>query len=342
VSRARAAFRYAVTVPGITAPFSVLCHGRAVIFMLHRFRHAEMGIEGLDVADVRRGLEYLRRKRYELVPVAEVFERLAGRGRALDRTVAFTMDDGYLDQATVGGDVFAAYDCPVTTFVTTGFLDGQLWLWWDRIEHVFRRTRRRQLGIDLASRRVDYRWDDAPGRMRAQLDFIERCKEVADAEKHAAIGRLAAEAEVDLPDRPPEQYRPMSWDDLRACEKRGMTFGPHTVTHPILGRATLVDAHREIAESWARLRSEALQPVPVFCYPNGRWRDFGSREVGALKRLGLAGALVGEAGYADVHSFRRDEGPFRVRRFHFPDTIADLIQLVSGVERFKQILRREA
>ena len=32
--------------------------------------------------------------------------------------VVFTMDDGYFDQATVGGAIFAEFDCPVTTFVS--------------------------------------------------------------------------------------------------------------------------------------------------------------------------------------------------------------------------------
>ena len=343
MSAARAAFRYALAIPGVTAPFRALLRGRAVIFMLHRFRHEGMGIEGTDPADLRQGLEYLRRRRYELLPLPEMFERLAGRGRPLNGAVAFTLDDGYEDQATVGGAIFAEYDCPVTTFVTTGFLDRRLWFWWDRIEYVFRHTKRRALSARLGSQPVSYRWEDDAERLRAQLDFVEHCKEVADAEKHDGIQRLAAAAEVELPERAPEPYGPMSWDQLRRCEERGMSFGPHTVTHPVLRQTAGEQASREIADSWARVRAEARQPVPVFCYPNGRWRDFGAREIATLEGLRFAGALVGESGYADVHSFGQDkDAPFRVRRFHFPGAVPDLIQLVSGVERFKQILRREA
>jgi peptidoglycan/xylan/chitin deacetylase (PgdA/CDA1 family) len=313
-----------------------------VIFMLHRFRHAGMGIEGCDPADLRRGLGYLRKQRYDLVPLAEMFERLAGRGRPLDRSVAFTMDDGYQDQATVGAAIFAEYDCPATTFVTTGFLDGQLWCWWDRIEYVFRHARRSELEVSLGGASLRYRWDGAAERTGALLDFIERCKEVSDGDKEAGIRLLAARAEVDLPRRAPEQYAPMSWDQLRKCEDRGMSFGPHTVTHPVLRRVGSAEATHEIAESWARLRAEARQPVPVFCYPNGRWQDFGPREIATLRCLGFTGALVGEPGYADGRSFRADaDGPFRVRRFHFPEATLDVAQLVTGLERLKQILRRE-
>jgi len=215
VSHVKAAVRYALTVPGLTAPFGVLRRGRAVIFMLHRFRDREAGIDGHDPAHLRRGLEYLRRKRYDLVSLTEILQRLAGHGRPLDRSVAFTMDDGYFDQATVGGPIFAQFDCPVTTFVSTGFLDRRLWFWWDRIEYVFGQTSRRQLRVRLGQELVSYRWADERGRTNAQRNFAERCKEVPDGDKEAGIQQLAAEAEVDVPARVPERYEPMSWEQLR-------------------------------------------------------------------------------------------------------------------------------
>src|SRR4030095_7304130 len=118
--------------------------------------------------------------------------------------VAFTLDDGYEDQATVGAPIFAEYDCPVTTFVTTGFLDRELWFWWDRIEYVCRHTKRPRVTVRLGSSPVSYRWEKAGERLRAQLDFIERCKEVPDAEKHAGMQALAADAEVELTQHAPE------------------------------------------------------------------------------------------------------------------------------------------
>ena len=68
--------------------------------------------------------------------------------------------------------------------------------------------------------------------------------------------------------------------------------------------------------------------------------DFGEREVAVLRRLGFLGALAAEAGYANALSFRRSQDDrFRVPRFGFPDELPQMIQYVSGVERFKQLLR---
>lgn len=331
-----------LTVPGVTAPFAPLLHDRAAVFMLHRFRDADRAVEGIDPAVVEGGLSYLRRHRYDLVGLEELFGRLAGHGRPLRRAVAFTLDDGYLEQATIAAPLFARYDCPVTTFVATGFLDGKVWFWWDQIEYVFLRSRRREVAVRLDGVEARYTWEDDAGLRRALDEFSLWCKRLPDALKGAAIAAASRSAEVEIPAEPPSGYLPMSWDLARACERHGMSFGPHTVTHPILSRTPDERSRREIAESWSRLRAEVTHPVPIFCYPNGCWDDFGPREIAVLEELGFRGAVAGENAYADARALKRLAAErFRVPRFGYPEDLPHAIQIVSGVERLKQIVRRE-
>jgi hypothetical protein len=160
-----------------------------------------------------------------------------------------------------------------------------------------------------------------------------------DAEA-AEIAHLAQEAEVDLPDAAPSMYAPMTWDHVRTLEGQGMTFGPHSVSHPILSRIQAESAVREITESWRRVREEARSPVPIFCYPNGCDADYGDREVAALRDLGFVGALSAEGGFADPASFREGgDGPFRTKRLPFPEELSHLAQYVTGIERFSRIVR---
>jgi peptidoglycan/xylan/chitin deacetylase (PgdA/CDA1 family) len=315
--------------------------GRAAIFMLHRFAQPDLGVQGHDTEILRTVLAWLRRERYELVPLADLFRRLGGEGPPFRRAVCFTIDDGYLDHATIGSPVFAEFDCPVTTFVTTGFLDQRLWFWWDRIEWIFAQSTRGRSRVVLGGVPLEYRWGDAGERDRVRADFTARCKEVPDLEKGTAILALANDAEVMLPDSPPPPYRPMSWDQLRQCETRGMTFGPHTVTHPVLTRTSDEQSEWELEESWRRLKEEAARPVPVFCYPNGRTVDFGTRETATLRRLGFHGAVTGVEGYADVRAFGRStESPFRTPRFSYAESLPHMIQYASGLEWVKRQIRR--
>lgn len=338
----RNAYHQLLLVPVVPFLFRHARRNCATIFMMHRFTHRDRGIEGFDPGQLRNGLDYLRRNKYEFLSLADLFSRLAGNGPELSGAVVFTIDDGYIDHAEIAAPIFAEYDCPVTTFATTGFLDGQLWMWWNKIEYIFASTRRKTLEFGLNDNPVRYELSHEKTISAAREDIVQRCKTLGD-ERHKAIARLAESAEVDLPVSAPVMYAPMTWDDARACEKRGMTFGPHTVTHPILSQLpTEQQAAAEISESWRRLCAEVSNPVPVFCYPNGRWNDFGPREIGIFRNLGFSGAVVGEPGFATPASFSLDNNaPFKVCRMSFPETLSDLIQYVSGIERCKQMVRRQ-
>jgi peptidoglycan/xylan/chitin deacetylase (PgdA/CDA1 family) len=316
-------------------------HGRATIFMLHRLRHPELGNEGHDPEVLRKLLSYLRRDRYALLPLDEIFARLQDGGQPLRRAVAFTLDDGYVDQAAVAAPIFAEYDCPATTFVTTGFLDGEIWQWWDQIEFVLLRTKRPELTVSLGERRIHYSLGAAAERQAASDDFAERCKEVTNAEREAAIVDLSERAQVELPRAVPPAYAPMTWAQLRACEARGMAFAPHTVTHPVLARTPADRSRWEIEHAWQRLRDEARRPLPIFAYPNGRDRDFGSGEIETLRDLGFRGAVTTEYGYASADSSRRsDDARFRVPRVPFWNRLPSMIYSASGAERVVQLLMR--
>ena len=83
----------ALASPGLTVPFYPLMRGRAAVFMLHRFRDPERGVEGEDPVLLRRTLAFLRRRRVEFVALPDLFARLRGEGPPLRRAVAFTIDD---------------------------------------------------------------------------------------------------------------------------------------------------------------------------------------------------------------------------------------------------------
>lgn len=337
---ARRVYHKLLLVPRVPSFVRHLQRDYATIFMVHRVRGGDPSIAGLDSDDLRRGLLYLRRNGYELVSLQDLFRRLGGNGPRLRGAVAFTLDDGYLDQAEVAAPIFREFDCPVTTFLATGFLDGTLWLWWDKVEYIFSNTRRPSLVVRVGATEARYDLNARSGSKRATADFVSRCKVVDDDEKHDAIARLANEAEVDLPSAAPQRYAPLTWDEVRRLERQGMSFGAHTVTHPILSRTPPERAAAEISESWRRVQEEVRHPVPIFCYPNGHHTDFGEREVAIVRELGFVGALSGEAGFAEPTFFQRGgDAPFAIKRQPFPEELSVLAQYAGGIERLKHIVR---
>jgi hypothetical protein len=163
-------------VPGADSLFAPFARRCGVVFMLHRFRGPGFAPDGFDPAALRRSLAYVRRKKYNVASI-EALLRCNLEGRAVpDRSIAFTIDDGYADHAEIAAPIFAEFDCPVTTFVTTGFLDEKLWFWWDQIEFIFANSALSTVFTHLDDTPLEYSLRSAPERATATSDFVARCK----------------------------------------------------------------------------------------------------------------------------------------------------------------------
>ena len=327
----------------MTALVQPLTRGLASVFMLHRFADSARQNAGHDAQILRAHLAYLRRNRYELVGLGELVSRLQNRDTRLGKTVAFTVDDGYADYATIGASVFEEFDCPATVFIVTGVTDAGGWYWWDRLRVTLEMANRRTLDIEIGGKPVHLEWADAAGAAHAARRIIDRMKVVSDAERRSILDRVAAAVDGEVPATPPARYAAMSWDEIRACGRGVTTFGAHTVTHPILARTDDATSRIEIETSWRRLSAETTAAIPVFCYPNGGETDLGSREIGILRELGITAAVTSRPGYATVAAFHAGvDAPFLVPRFPYGGETNGLVQIVSGVERIKMAVRRTA
>ena len=205
---------------------------------------------------------------HQVLGLPALIENLADPGADLSRAVALTVDDGYHDFADLAADVFLAYDCPVTSFVTTGFLDGRVWMWWDQVDYCLAHAGRPTLSIEVAGEvlQLDLR---GPERAASALCLWTALKRVSTADRIRLTAELAARLDLTIPDAPPADCRPMQWNDVRSLSRRGLRFAPHTVTHPVLSRSPDGEAAFEIEESWRRVGQEEPTAEPVFAYPHG-------------------------------------------------------------------------
>ena len=332
----------AALTSGYVSPFvRPLVRGADTILTLHRFADPAHDVPGQDVGALRSDLAYLRKHRYELVGVGEIITRFVDRVPGGQSAIAFTVDDGYYDWFEQAAPVFAEFDCPVTVFVTTGFVDGKLWNWWDKVEHILLSTKRTSLRIADGDDDWSYQWGDRAGRQRASASIVGRLERIPTARKHDLIGTIASMLDVEVPDAAPPRYSAMTWENVRSAGARGATFGPHTVTHPILAQCTDAESRFEIEESWRRLREETDAAVSVFAYPNGQPHAVTPREAEEVRRTGMKGAVTTRHRYVERGAARAGHlAPYLVPRFPYPVDRAHLIQLTTGLERAKLALAR--
>ena len=184
-----------------------------------------------------------------------------------------------------------------------------------------------------------YEWSGDSGREVVRADIVERLKRIDDGARQGALVRMVHDLGVEIPTHPPAAYAPMTWDDARRCARRGVTFGPHTVTHPILARTDDRRSAAEITTSWRRVSAEVPESVPVFCYPNGDPGSFGPREQRVLDQLGMVAALTTVQGFASRPRLAAaGANRFAVPRFPYLEERAPFRQVVSGLERAKRLV----
>jgi peptidoglycan/xylan/chitin deacetylase (PgdA/CDA1 family) len=228
--------------------------------------------------------------------------------------------------------VFAEFDCPVTAFLVTGFLDGALWLWWDQLHYALFATPRRALTLAVNGSILHYEFEDTAGRERTAKRLAEELKCVANDEKKKLIATVASELDVEVPKHCPPRYRPMTWEQVRSCASLGATFGPHTLSHPILSRVSDDEAAHEIAESWSRVQSETTASLPVLAYPNGDTASFGERERRLARSAGLVAAVTTEQEHVAGRRFAAGgPDPYQLPRFSYPDTVEEFAHIAGGL-----------
>ena len=259
-----------------------------LVLIYHRV-HAKEGrfsIERATPEDFRRQMSHLARD-YNVLALDEIVRRLDAGEPLPPRATAITFDDGYEDNYTEAFPVLRSLGLPATIFVTTGPIDTQKSLWFDRVLRAFERTSRNQ--VTLPGGETSASLEDDDRRSREAIRALYALMRLSNQERIAAVDRLVQ----DLGGNDGVPPTPMlSWDQVREMAGAGITIGAHTVTHPILSRSSASEAKSEILESKRRIEEETGRPVSLFAYPVGRRSDYSPEIIRIVAEAGFRAAFT--------------------------------------------------
>lgn len=274
--------------PGVTHGILALTRPRRfLVLCYHRVNDdAHPFFAGTPVALFRRQMETLRR--YFTVLSLEDLAARAGKHDLPENGVAITFDDGYRDNYENAFPVLRDLGLPATIFLTTEAVDGNALLWHDRVFDAFHRTRKTEARASLKTELAQLR-RSSPGERDSRID--------------ALLGELGIAPGV------PAGWEKLTWPQVREMASSGISFGAHTLDHPILTRVSPDEARRQICESKKRIESEIGTPVKAFAYPNGTASDFDASIERMVAEEGFSLAVTTLAGANDESTH-----PYRLRR----------------------------
>jgi peptidoglycan/xylan/chitin deacetylase (PgdA/CDA1 family) len=263
---------------------------------------------------------------HPVLPLAEALSRLA-EGEPLPRgAVCITFDDGYRNNYRVAFPALRRHGLPATIFLATHFVGSGQMLWHDRVARVLQSMPPGELKLDGQVWQLT-----SPGDRRAAFsDLTSALKSLPEVEMLSRLAQLEDHARVGAASGPlPPDSEIMDWDEARDMKDSGLiTFGSHTVTHPILSRLTPERLREELGDSRAKIEAELGVPCNLLAYPNGRPEDVTNEVVRCARECGYSHALTTELGRA-----RPAGDPMRIPRFgvgeHTP-TLAEFAFQISG------------
>ncbi|WP_375192844.1 polysaccharide deacetylase family protein [Marinobacter sp.] len=300
------------------------------ILMYHRFSK-ESG-HGVCSATFERQVAYMARY-YCPMTVTQLVQGHFQGGGVPKHAVAITVDDGYYDFYEVAWPILKRYGVPATFYVTTGFIDGELWLWPDQLGWLLEHAPSESTPFEAPLIRVTPP-KSLEDREQTFNELVFYLLGVPDDTKHNFLKSLASHWSLDIPQNPPKRARPVTWEQLAEMQREGLEVGGHTVSHPTLGQVSLEQARREILGSSETLDRRLGSHPRSFCYPNGTPSDFIAEHVPIVKEAGFTAAVMA---FSDAQSH---DQRYALRRHASSEEMFQFYKAVSGLELLGHRLRR--
>ena len=296
------------------------------VLMYHRFSSsAEKG--KVSATAFRSHLAKIRRDftPYTLVDLSKII--LSGK-KVARNAIVITVDDGYRDFYEIAFPLLKEFQVPATFFVATGFINGDIWLWADKVKWLLGNKDNSLQKLDLGERILDL--SDNNKAFQIISDYLLA---LSNFKKFEFIHNMEKKFELELPQTPPTEYRPCNWSELAEMQDWGIEIGGHSTTHPSLGKIGLDECRDEVNGSYLSITERLGKDERTFCYPNGQVGDYSDLIIKVIEESEYINAVTA---FSDKHNL---EKPFAWRRFVGTEDSFQFNKSLYGVEHIGNILR---
>jgi len=230
---------------------------------------------------------------YNVVPLDEIVDRLKN-GASVRGRVAITFDDGFRDNYENAYPILRKYNVPATIFLATQFIETGAAPWFIKLRYIFMKTDKIDYRTSLNGKSISFQMRTREERYGASEAIMIYFKNCLDAERVSVTDRLCEELSVR--DFGGLDNLMLNWSQVREMSEQGISFGAHTVSHPVLATVPLDEAKREISESKKKIEERIGKPVSSFAYPFGKKADYKPEIFPILEKIQFKCAVTTEAG----------------------------------------------
>ncbi len=266
---------------------------------------------------LERRIKTLKRGGYEVLPLGAAVRSLY-EGELPDRSVAITFDDGDYDFYKQAYPLLAAYDVPVTVYLTSYYCRRGLPVFGQVCSYMLWQKRGKMACFPdaLGSRRpMDLRTPAASyAAWKEIVDYAER-ESLPAEQKDELAQRLAERLGIDYAElRASRVLQIMNPAEVAEMAAAGVDIELHTHRHR--APCTREPFVREIEDNSVHIRSMTGREPEHFCYPNGAVE---AKHLLWLRELGITSATTCQPGIAGP-----DDDALLLPRFQDSSLVSDL------------------
>lgn len=251
---------------------------------------------------------YLK-KRYRMLSVADLCDELI-QPRSKEPALAVTFDDGYGDLVQYAFPILQKYQIPATIFLAVEAIESGEVPWYDRIFAILQIVSGETLEIELDVPR-QFRLGSPAARLEAAQKIMQLLRTLPEAQRQRCRAEL--ESRAILPSSV-LSGRMLTWDQVRAMDRAGISFGSHTMSHRVVGRLRPEEARHELLESRRIIEERLGHSIDTFAFPFGQPSDIGLVTESTMKECGYRCAMTTVEGVNDSRS-----NPYRLSRTQIGD-----------------------
>lgn len=243
---------------------------------------------------------FFKQKGYTFISMEELYQNLLSPHPA-KKFVAFTFDDGYLDNFTVAYPILKQRNIPFTIYIATSFPDRSAQLWWYAIEDLI--FTHPQLEIDMGSGKHAFDCTNPSGRLAAAIFIRRTLKNASPSTLDPLLTSIFSSHGIDVSDLVKEHA--MSWRHIEQLNADPLvTIGAHTVDHFVLNRLNTAEVRYQVEASRCILSTHLHCSIDHFAYPYGSRNEAGVREFDIIKELGFKTAVT--SNFANIFPAHRN------------------------------------
>lgn len=307
-----------------------LTRNKPRIIMYHRFSESlERGKVCKDTFEKQ--IIYMK-KHFNIVPLSTLCKIPSTTGLKVKNNLILTIDDGYEDFYKVAFPVLKKHNVPATLFVTTKFVDGDFWLWPDKIAWILDQGPLIPDPIKLGLKLIPKGKVNESNKLIIWSLLTGYLLTLSDGKKLDWIEEFCKEISCQLPASPPQGFKGVTWEQLNEMQMYGVEIGGHTVTHPSLGRVDDMQLRYEVEECKSKLDINLGAAKRDFCYPNGQPQDYTISVKKMVEEVGFQSSVVA---FYDKLSL---EDKFELRRHTVGEESFQFFKSVNGVELLASFL----